>query len=253
MKKQTSWGGVSEWYDELLSDPDSYQSKVILPNILRLMGNIKDKKILDLACGQGFFSRAFFDAGAQVTGVDIAPELISKAIEHVPNGHFYTSPAHRIPIVTDATQEYVTIILALQNIKEFQDTIAECSRVLVSGGVLLLVLNHPAFRIPKKTHWGWDESSEMQYRRVDAYMSESSHEIDMHPGSRKKEVTVSFHRPLQVYIKALAKAGFVVTNLEEWISHKKSGKGPRQKAEDVARKEVPLFMCLVAEKTENRE
>jgi hypothetical protein len=32
--------------------------------------------------------------------------------------------------------------------------------------------------------------------------------------------------------------------LEEWISHKKSEKGTRQLAEDVARKEFPLFMAL---------
>ena len=60
--------------------------------------------------------------------------------------------------------------------------------------------------------------------------------------------TVSFHRPLQVYIKALTKAGFVVSRLEEWISHKKSGSGPRQAAEDTARKEIPLFLCIEARK-----
>ena len=33
------------------------------------------------------------------------------------------------------------------------------------------------------------------------------------------------------------------------LQHKKSGKGPRQHAEDIARKEIPLFMCLEAKLT----
>ncbi|MEX0931168.1 MAG: class I SAM-dependent methyltransferase [Candidatus Paceibacterota bacterium] len=249
MKKSTSWGGVSKWYDELLKDNDSYQAKVILPNLTRILGDIKGKYVLDLACGQGFFSQAFKDLDAHVMGIDIAPELIERAREHVPSMQFHVAPAHVIPMVKSGTQDVVVITLALQNIKEYRETIAECARVLMPGGQLTIVLNHPMFRIPKKTHWEWDEEKKIQYRRVDSYMSESAHEIDMHPGEqKKKQVTVSFHRPLQVYVKALLKEGFLISGIEEWISHKKSEKGPRQKAEDVARKEIPLFMAISAKR-----
>ena len=38
MKNNTSWGNDADWYNDLLnSDSDSYQVKVILPNILRLL------------------------------------------------------------------------------------------------------------------------------------------------------------------------------------------------------------------------
>ena len=37
------------------------------------------------------------------------------------------------------------------------------------------------------------------------------------------------------FSKALFKAGFAITRLEEWVSHKQSQKGPRQRAEDTAR------------------
>jgi hypothetical protein len=47
-------------------------------------------------------------------------------------------------------------------------------------------------------------------------------------------------------VKALAKAGFAVTNLEEWVSHKKSDSGPRAAEENRARKEIPMFMYLEA-------
>jgi hypothetical protein len=71
----------------------------------------------------------------------------------------------------------------------------------------------------------------------------------MDPGKTAgKRKTISFHRPLQVYVKALAKNGFAVTGLEEWISNRQSQPGPRQAAEDTSRKEFPLFLMIKAQK-----
>jgi hypothetical protein len=112
-------------------------------------------------------------------------------------------------------------------------------------------LNHPAFRIPDHSSWQFDEEHNIQFRRIDTYMSETEKKIDMTPGTRKldeKNFTVSFHRPLQYYAKAFTNAGFTMTRLEEWISPKRSQEGPRKKAEDHARKEFPLFLCLVLKK-----
>ena len=84
-KTETSWGKVADWYDEMLEERDnSYQNNVILPNILRLMDIKKDEIVLDLACGNGFFSREFFKKGAKVIGVDVSPELIEIAKKKSP-------------------------------------------------------------------------------------------------------------------------------------------------------------------------
>ncbi|KKU82215.1 MAG: hypothetical protein UY07_C0001G0001, partial [Parcubacteria group bacterium GW2011_GWA1_47_8] len=50
------------------------------------------------------------------------------------------------------------------------------------------------------------------------------------------------------YFKTLANAGLAVARLEEWLSHRKSEKGPRKDAEDRARMEIPLFLFLEIEK-----
>ena len=120
----------------------------------------------------------------------------------------------------------------------------ECYRVLRPTGKIYLVLNHPAFRVPKASAWGFDEAEMVQYRRVDRYLSELPIKIDMHPGATEKTYTMSYHRPLQFYGKALRKAGLAITNIEEWISHRASDSGPRAEAENRARKEIPLFLFL---------
>lgn len=243
---KTSWGGVAGWYDTVVNDKDSYQVNVILPNILRILGPQKGHKILDLACGQGFFSHALAAQGAFVTGVDISPELIDIARKHA--GHseeFYVSSSDNLSKFKDKSFDAALCVLAIQNIERMTLTFKEVGRVMSDKGRFVLVLNHPIFRIPGKTSWDFDLKKNAQYRRVDEYLSESRAAIDMNPGStEKKETTYSFHRSLQTYSKTLANAGFAIARIEEWVSHKESEKGPRKAAEDKARREIPLFMCL---------
>lgn len=243
--KTTSWGGVAHWYDTLLAGDDTYQARVILPNILRAMAIKKGEKVLDLACGQGFFTRAFFQEGADATGVDLGKQLVLIAKKESPKDiQYFAQSAEDLSIFEDNSFEKIAIVLAIQNIEAPHKVFKECARVLVPGGKLFIVLNHPAFRIPKASAWGYDEVTKTQYRRVDNYMSESKVEIEMNPSKKGGPTTISFHRPLQYYFKTLANSGFVVARLEEWLSHRESEKGPRKNAEDRARKEIPLFLFL---------
>ena len=252
-KNSTSWEPVAGWYDEMLAGDDTYQAKVILPNLLRLIPP-KGKRIIDIACGQGFFSKAFAEGGADVLGVDISKELIGLARKHevkslrLADPRFEVSPADNIVSAKNDYFDVALIILALQNIKEMNETLKEAARILTKGGTLIIVLNHPCFRIPRASSWDHDEKGQIQYRRIDKYGRPFTVEIDMTPGANTKTYTQSFHRPLQDYFKALAGAGFCVTGLEEWISHKQSESGPRAMAEDSARKEFPMFLTIVARK-----
>lgn len=249
--KETSWGKVAGWYDELLEKKDgTYQKEVILPNLLRLLDPQKTDTILDIACGQGFFSRAIAEKGAKVIASDIAKELISIARENSSKSiEFHVTSADSLTFCTDNSVDKAIIILALQNIENFNGVIKEAYRVLKPNGKFYIVLNHPAFRIPKKSSWQWDDLSRTQYRRIDSYMSDIKERIEMNPGTvqtHNKKFTISFHRPLQTYFKGLNKAGFLVGRFEEWISHKKSKSGPRSNEEDRIRKEIPIFAIIEA-------
>lgn len=213
------------------------------------MGIRKGERVLDLACGQGFFTRAFHLVGAEVAGVDISSELVERAKKQSPKEvRYFVRSADDLAVFQDNYFEKITIVLALQNIEAPHKVFKECSRILAPKGSLYLVLNHPAFRIPKASSWGFDEESKTQYRRIDRYLSESKELIDMNPSKPGTATTISFHRPLQYYFKVLANAGFAVARLEEWLSHRESEKGPRKAAEDRARKEIPLFLFLEAQK-----
>lgn len=242
----TSWGHVAGWYDEHLAGDDTYHAKVVLPNLLRVADLKPSESLLELGCGQGFFLEAFAKTSKKITGVDVGKALIARAKERGVAATLVVASADDVTVLKGQTFDVITIILALQNMKQLSAVCKNVARLLAPGGRVVIVLNHPTFRIPKLTSWGTDRDAKVQYRRVDGYMSEVEATIDMTPGrTAKKEYTVSYHRPLQVYAKAFAKEGFVITKLEEWISHRRSEPGPWAKAENTARKEIPLFMCLV--------
>ena len=258
MKKDTSWGKFAQWYQESLQKEGSYQREVILPNLSRVLEIKKGEIVLDLACGEGFFSREFAKQGAGVIAVDISRELINLAKKHSPKTiEFHVSSADNLAFLKSGSVDKVAIVLAIQNIENYNGVLKECFRVLKKGGSLAMVLSHPAFRVLKYSSWGFDSDIEFakaakgtQYRRIDRYLSEAKVKIQMHPGEKPGEYTVSFHRPLQFYVKGLRNNGFLARTMEEWISHKKSEPGPRSEAENIARREMPLFLLIEAVKLE---
>ena len=106
-----------EIYDELVSGYSAYtntnifKTKYEVPEVLKEIGDIKGRKVLDLACGSGCYTRKIKEMGASVAvGVDISEQMIKNArsIElHQPLGiHYYIDNAstfvhdHEFDLVT---------------------------------------------------------------------------------------------------------------------------------------------------------
>lgn len=255
---KTSWQGVSGWYKDLTKNKGHYfHEHVVVPGVLRLLNIQQDDNLLDLACGTGVLGRAV-PKNISYVGIDIVKGLVEEAKRQDKSEH------HKY-LQGDVTQIFfgiredkgiteqkkfskVTCLLAIQNIENSGSVFTNVSRFIQPGGIFILVLNHPAFRIPRQTSWGIDEQSKLQYRRVNRYLSPIKIPISMHPGKgHNSPLTWSFHEPISFYVNSLSSAGFVITAMEEWASDKES-EGRFGKMENRARAEIPLFLTIVATK-----
>ena len=246
----TSWEKSSNWYKKIVGDQGHYfHQAIIFPKIKQLINFDNIKSILDLACGQGIFERQIYPS-CEYVGVDISRSLINEAINKSQNKkHKYllADVSKKIPI-NENYFDLVTIILALQNIKNINGVINNAYKHLKIGGKFLIVLNHPTFRIPRQSYWQVDPQNKIQYRRIDRYMSNLEIPISTNPGKFKKsEITWSFHYPLSKYSQILFENNFLIEKIEEWVSNKKST-GPMAKMEDRSRNEIPMFMAIMATK-----
>ena len=249
-KVNSSWNNVSKWYSNKLGKGESYfHTNIVIPKTLKLLDLKPDSILLDLACGEGILSRSIPKTSSYV-GFDISSGLIESAKNRNTNKNIRFS-------VSDVSEDlklkknfftHGTIILAIQNIENVEGVIRNFSSYLTRNAKLLIVMNHPAFRIPRQSGWEIDQDSKTQYRWLNRYYSEFNIPIDMTPGSKEnKKITWSFHRPIEYYSKILFKGGFVIEFIEEWLSEKTSV-GKAAKMENTARNEFPMFMCIVAKK-----
>ncbi|MCB1068260.1 MAG: methyltransferase domain-containing protein [Simkania sp.] len=249
MSHDTSWKQVGKWYDQIVSDEGHYyHQEVIFPKLQTWLKLHKDDAILDMGCGQGVLARQL-KKGIVYYGLDLAPSLIEQAQKRSKEHQFFVRDVTK-PLDLDRTNfSYALFILSLQNMKDPGQAITQATAHLKKGGKLILVLNHPCFRIPRQSHWEIDPEKKLQSRKVDRYMSPMEIPITMHPGEKKEEVrTYSYHFPLSDLCHFLTEAGLAITRLDEWCSNKEST-GKWAKMENRARKEFPLFLALEATKS----
>lgn len=247
--KNTSWSPVAKWYGDIVGEGGHYfHEHVILPRLKILLDPQPGESVLDVGCGQGVYARGLTHDVSYV-GLDLSRELIMQAKTLDKNGKhsYYVADATQGLPVPDSSFDHAISILALQNMKEGASVIGHIGASLKQSGDLVIVINHPSFRIPRQSSWGKDEANKLEYRRVNRYLSPLEIPINAHPGLKDSPLTWTYHEPLEYYVKALKDSGMVVTDLEEWTSDKVST-GKAARAENRARAEFPLFLALRAAK-----
>lgn len=249
-RKDTSWQSVAGWYDALVGDKGSYyHEKVVIPGVVNMLSNVKYDSVLDLGCGQGILGRALQEK-ISYQGIDISKALVesAKGRDKSANHKYAVGDITKKLPLEKKDFDVATCILALQNVTNSEEVIKIAFMHLREMGRLVLVLNHPCFRIPRQSAWGIDEKQNVQYRRITRYLSHMKIPVAAHPGKGKdSSVTWSTHFSLSELSENLETSGFLIEKIEEWKSDKKS-QGASAARENRSREEIPLFMAIKAVK-----
>lgn len=76
----TQYDAIAEKYQSTRASP--LRTYIEAHTFLGLIGDVRGKRVLDLACGEGFYTRQLRQLGAvRVVGVDISPQMIELARE----------------------------------------------------------------------------------------------------------------------------------------------------------------------------
>lgn len=74
----TNYDTIATEYQQSKLQP--WRTYIESPSLMRLVGNLAGKRAVDLACGEGYYTRQYADRGAQrVLGVDLSPRMIDLA------------------------------------------------------------------------------------------------------------------------------------------------------------------------------
>ena len=198
---------VREQYDEVASRFEEGMARMALyhrhcqdPVIFRTLGDVKGKSLLDLACGNGFYTRRFrSECGAEpVLGVDLSPMLIQQAKDseqHEPLGIEYRvgdvttfELGRRFDVVTA-----IHLLHYLQSAAEIEAALGRIHAWLRSGCSFVTMIANPEFDLAK-------HDPEDSKRKFGYYFSKAQPGngglLWFHPGGfeKERELTVELRR-----------------------------------------------------------
>ncbi len=127
---------------------DRLEKKAISKYLLR---NVQGRKLLEIGCGTGHWSRFFGEHGFEVMGVDVSECMVSIALEKkLRNTSFYIADGHFLPFkdgVFDVTAAIVTLEF-VRDAELFVREMVRCTRK--PGGQLLIGVLNVLARLNRK-------------------------------------------------------------------------------------------------------
>ena len=236
-----SWNAAADdWVAH--ADENDYRNFFLLPRMLRMLGDVAGRNILDLGCGEGGYSRELAQRGARVTGVDGSERLIEIARERARAAkldiEYVCANASALEGLRDESFDVVMAAMSLMDVEDYPAAVREVHRVLASGGELLMSITHPCFTAPV-SHWVRDAAGGLEVFAVDRYFDRAAWEDQI--TGRFRTPVIRRHRPLEDYMDALLGTGFL---LREFLE-------PTATPEDIAKSarfqkltRIPYFLFM---------
>lgn len=206
-----------------------------------LIGDLKDKNVLDLGCGFGWHCRYAREQQARsVLGVDISERMIERAREMTndPSIAYIRASIEDIDF-SNAQFDVVISSLAFHYIQSFQTICAKVYDYLIPGGRFVFSVEHPIFTSRDEQDWYYDDQGNRLHWPVDNYQVEGVRETNF-----LNENVTKYHRTISTYINDLISSGFIIRAVKESVPSDDMLKDPEMK--DETRR--PMFLMIAAEK-----
>jgi len=218
------WDTNAEAWDRKISAGGGMQSTLVEPTVERMVGIQPGERVLDIACGNGQFSRRLAALGAHVVASDFSPNMIERAkartVEHADRIDYH---------VVDATNEAQLLALgapgqfdaavcnnAVMDMPEIEPLFRTVAKLLKPGGRFVFSLMHPCFNglsitmQPELPDYALTPTYSI---KVSRYLS-----ADVTKGIAIAEQPLEqyyWHRPLHALLNSAFASGLMMDRLEE--------------------------------------
>jgi len=243
-KRHVDWNAVADDYHKRMGDiGDIYHRTYFNPAILSLLGAIEKQQILDLGCGQGYFSRLLAQRGAVVTGIDVSEKLLRFAKTREakePLGiRYYHNNADSLVAVPSASQDSIVANMVFHGVDTIDTVFQECARVVKNNGKFIFSLPHPLVEIAERKK---DKQGYYVVLRNYRKSKEIPHSLYEDKGYKQ------WYRPIGFYINLLTKNNFLLSAMEEIYTKHRKGKAIKEEAMLQHKQEFPSFLVIAAVK-----
>lgn len=216
-----AWDNVAQDWDRFVeTGADYHRWELHGPALLRAVGNVHGLKVLDVGCGQGWFSRQLARSGAHVVGIDWSSKMIRWAKDHEeqrPLGiNYLRCDASRMESrFAPRSFDLATSCMALMDMPRIDKVLGSVSHVLRPGGRFVFSISHPVNSAPK-SHWLRRRVGHHGPWLLDGYFDEGPNDILWKlRGSEHIMRAPHWHRTLAGWFQVIGNSSLVVTRLWE--------------------------------------
>jgi SAM-dependent methyltransferase len=199
-----TWSEIADWWVAEVDDDPAYR-EIVLPLLLDILEPHPGLRYLDAGCGEGRVMRAVIAAGGRVVGVDATVELLAHARRA---GPVVVDRLPRLAGLREASFDGAYLSLVIEHLDDERSVFAGLARVVRPGGVLALVMNHPAWTAPDSAPV-IDEDGEPLWR-PGGYFGRGWTDLPSGPGIQRFH-----HRTTADLLTAAAAAGWDLRRLVE--------------------------------------
>jgi len=150
MNTRRAYNKLAGMYHELRVSKKKFHNEYLeMPTTLQLLGNVKDKEVLDLGCGTGVYTKILAKKGAKVKGIDISEKEIEIAKRINPKIEFKVGNAEKLPYKNEEF-DIVLAALVLEHFKNWNKVLKEINRVLRKNGLFVFSAGNPVSNCIRK-------------------------------------------------------------------------------------------------------
>jgi SAM-dependent methyltransferase len=209
------------------------------PALRAMLPDLTGRRVVDLGCGFGWFSRwARANGAASVLGLDISVNMIERARAETDDAAI----AYRVEnleqlVLPPAAFDLAFSSLAFHYLPDFVALARTVRPALALGAAFVFSIEHPLYMAPAHPGWGADAAGRRAWP-VNGYADEGQRTTDW-----LAKGVVKFHRTLATTVNILIEAGFRIEHLDEWTPSKAEVAADPAIA---AERDRPMFLLVSA-------
>lgn len=218
-----AWNRHAQFWDEHMGEEgNDFQSLLVNPAAERLMALRPGMEVLDIACGNGLFSRRLSELGARVVACDFSESMIERARarggEHIEYRVVDATDEGQLLSLGERRFDAAVANMALMDMARIEPLAGALPRILKPGAAFVFTVAHPCFNSTGTSMLREQEYRDGQYRtelsiRVTRYLG-----LGPAPGIAivgQPTPQYYFDRPLAVLFGVFLAHGLVLDGLEE--------------------------------------